>query len=368
MSTKEVFISYSSNDRKWADKLHKSLHSAFFPVFYDQEGLTAGDRWNVQLRNELENSNHLVVLWSSNSMTSQWVWEEINAFKAQQNHGLLIFICLDIDNQTNNEYQSIKYLKESGGYPNLDTIEENLWSKVINKVMKSIYEKKGSKPIRRAVFTLTTERLQQLTNVSPHLVNMVQDSYNNRFADWKPFGSDRNIENILDEFLYVDINQKTKEIHTLFHWEDIDWKEKDSKLWDQSDDFLDIFDKETKDLPDERYVLILDPFALNDPLVKERFMWCYDKCFINPKVLIMSLTYSLAVHFESLRKQLRRDAKKFYDNYLNPPVINNYLLANGFVYMIDSSEVKRQLQITLKSPIMYDMTGTSTFTQFTNRS
>lgn len=356
----EIFISYTSKDRAWAEKLNNSLSSPYFPVFYDQYGLDAGEKWNDQLHTEIKNSNHLIILWSSESMQKQWVFEERNAFKNKNPHGLIIFICLDKDNEVNAEYQSIKYIMERNLYAGgADNVDDALWQKLVNKIKQSVYKFNGSRPIKRAVFTLTSERVEQLSNIKPHLKETIKDSYGSRFADWKPFGSDTKIENLLDNFLYVDINEKNKQNNTSYYWEDIDWKQITSRLWDESANQLDIFENETKDLPDHQCVLILDPFALNDQLVKERFGWCYDKCHLNPKALIMSLTYSLATHFTSLRSQLRKDAQPFYNQYFNPPFINH---ANSFASLIDNLEVKRQLQIALRNQNRND-SPTSVYTR-----
>ena len=340
----DIFISYTNQDpdRQIAEKLYNTLNSPYFTVFFDKERLGAGTPWNEQLQETLKTSNHLVVIWSSKANQSQWVQAEIANFRANKKpNSLVIPVCLDIDPNIFQE-QAIMDFKNTGFYPDqTNVLDENLYNKVVNRIRTAIYIEAGSKPIKRVVFTLTNEKAQQLSNI-----NSITDSYGEHYADWKPYGSDQDIVNILDKFLYVDINQKAKEITTLYHWDDLDWKEKDSRLYSDS---LDVFDAEIKDLSDHHCVLILDPFALNDQLIKERFVWCYDKCYMNARALIMSLTYSLASHFTPLRSQLRKDANLFYNNYFNPPYINNSILANGFAYMIDSLEVKRQLQIALRS-------------------
>ena len=240
-------------------------------------------------------------------------------------------------------------IKDAAVYPDrIDQLPQDSIDKIVNRIRRSIYKKEGSKAIRRAVFTLTQNRVQGLRNID---VNTIKNNYGEKYSDWKPFGSTRSIENILDEFLYVDINQKAKRNETLFHWEDIDWKEESSRLWlDSTDANIDIIDKEIKELGDSYCVLTLDPFALNDPVIKERFGWCYEQCYTNEKALIMSLSsFPLSSQFEALRKQLRRDARMFYDNCFNPPIINNTIITNAFAHLADGFEVKRQLQITLLS-------------------
>jgi hypothetical protein len=365
----EVFLSYTNKDpdKALAEKLFNSLNSTYFPVFRDKDRLTAGDVWDQQLENQLKNSKHLVVLWSQKANQSQWVQNEITFFNQNRApDGLMIFICLDIFSDVYQRYQSIVDLKEAGIYPDkTDPIELNLWSKVVNKVREAVYKAAQSKPIKRVVFTLTQDRLSKLNNVSQELLDSFKTCYGSRYSDWMPFGSDKSVENILDEFLYVDVNQKTRNVNLQFHWEDIDWKEEGSRLWlESTDNNLDVIDKEIKELEERSCVLALDPFALNDPLIKERFEWCYGKCAVNEQALVMGLSsYPLSTQFDALRKQLRRDARKFYDDYFNPPMVNNTVFANGFAHIIDGMEARRQLQVALRNHIRNIQDRNATFTQ-----
>lgn len=360
----EIFISYTNQDadRQAAQKIFEILDSKYFPVFWDKERLDAGVPWDGQLEETLKTSKHLVVVWSSKANNnSQWVHKEVAKFTEHNKNGLVFFVCLDIDNAAYSQYQSIVEIKNGAVYPDkINELALDIYDKVVNRIRRSIYKKEGSKGIKRAVFTLTQNRLQGLRNVD---VEAIKNNYDEKFSDWKPFGSSRSIENILDQFLYVDINQKAKKNETLFHWEDVDWKEEDSRLWLESTDAnIDIIDKEIKELGDNYNVLVLDPFALNDAIIKERFGWCYEQCYTNEKALIMSLSaFPLSSQFETLRKQLRRDANMFYNNCFNPPIINNTIITNAFAHLADGFEVKRQLQITLLSQISKG--GGNVFTQ-----
>jgi TIR domain len=60
-----VFISYSREDRPWAERLSQSLQAQGLKAFYDRESIRIGDQWEPALIKAIDASRHLVVLWSS---------------------------------------------------------------------------------------------------------------------------------------------------------------------------------------------------------------------------------------------------------------------------------------------------------------
>jgi hypothetical protein len=359
----EIFISYTNRepDKLIAQKLFSAFNSMYFPVFFDKERLDAGSPWDDQLEQTLKVSKHLLVVWSSKANNSQWVQKEIAKFTEHNTSGLVFFVCLDIDAKAYSEYQSVLEFRDAGLYPDKpELLTQDLQDRVVNRIRKSIYKNAGSKPIRRAVFTMTADKLDK-ANIKQATKDEIKNNYGERFADWKPFGSAKDIVGILDELLYVDINQKTfNEKNIVFHWEDIDWREKTSKLWlpsrDQNNDFINENTTATANeismLETGPCVLILDPYALNDVDVKVLFMRAYNKCIANKQALIMALnSHPLSSQLNYLRQQLRNDAESFYENYFEPKITMSNTLAECFANTIDDKEVKRNLRVTLRSII-----------------
>ncbi|MBF0357646.1 MAG: TIR domain-containing protein [Magnetococcales bacterium] len=98
------FISYSHQDHKWAEWLHRSLESyrvpsqlvgkitpqgpvpkRIFPIFRDREELPGSASLGDKLNLALENSRSLVVICSPNSAISHWVNQEVKNYKALGN-------------------------------------------------------------------------------------------------------------------------------------------------------------------------------------------------------------------------------------------------------------------------------------------
>lgn len=108
-----AFISYSSKDAKFAQRLHRALESygipsslgkfeligggkknRIYPVFRDREELSAGHLGD-QIEANLKASAALIVVCSPNGAASPWVQKEIEFFAAQGRHSKIFAIIPD---------------------------------------------------------------------------------------------------------------------------------------------------------------------------------------------------------------------------------------------------------------------------------
>ncbi|BCU78905.1 TIR domain-containing protein [Luteolibacter sp. LG18] len=112
-----AFISYSHADKAWADWLHKSLErypmprdlvgkptpaddpvpKRFTPVFRDREELPTATDLGAVIARALQAARFLVVICSPRSAKSQWVEQEIIAYKRL--HGESRVLCLIVDGE-----------------------------------------------------------------------------------------------------------------------------------------------------------------------------------------------------------------------------------------------------------------------------
>jgi len=70
-----IFVSYSTEDRAWTKKPIDALESENFNVWWDQN-LRAGLRFDKAIENELLQARCVIVVWSQNSVNSDWVRSE----------------------------------------------------------------------------------------------------------------------------------------------------------------------------------------------------------------------------------------------------------------------------------------------------
>jgi uncharacterized protein YjbI with pentapeptide repeats len=71
------FLSYSSKDRPFAEKLYRSLEDAGVRVFWDRFDVLPGESLRDQIIEAIHQHDRLIVVLSANGMASDWVRQEI---------------------------------------------------------------------------------------------------------------------------------------------------------------------------------------------------------------------------------------------------------------------------------------------------
>ena len=71
----DIFLSYDSDDRPVAELLAAKFDERGWTVWWDQV-IPVGETWSGYIKAQLDEAQCVVVLWSSNSVTSAWVAKE----------------------------------------------------------------------------------------------------------------------------------------------------------------------------------------------------------------------------------------------------------------------------------------------------
>jgi hypothetical protein len=71
------FLSYSSKDKPFAEKLYRSLEDAGVRVFWDRFDVLPGESLRDQIIEAIHQHDRLIVVLSANGMASDWVRQEI---------------------------------------------------------------------------------------------------------------------------------------------------------------------------------------------------------------------------------------------------------------------------------------------------
>jgi outer membrane protein OmpA-like peptidoglycan-associated protein len=76
----DIFLSYAKEDKNFVILLSNALKKEGFDVWWDIE-IPTGKTFNSVIENAIENSKCVIVLWSKQSITSEWVHEEASEGK-----------------------------------------------------------------------------------------------------------------------------------------------------------------------------------------------------------------------------------------------------------------------------------------------
>jgi hypothetical protein len=81
----DIFISYSSKDRPWVERFAKTLETHGWSVWWDRN-IPTGGSFNQVIRQELSAAKCAIVVWSEQSVESEWVQAEAAEAKTQDKY------------------------------------------------------------------------------------------------------------------------------------------------------------------------------------------------------------------------------------------------------------------------------------------
>ena len=81
----DIFISYSSKDRPWVERFAKTLETHGWSVWWDRN-IPTGGSFNAVIRQELGAASCAIVVWSEQSVESEWVQAEADEARKQEKY------------------------------------------------------------------------------------------------------------------------------------------------------------------------------------------------------------------------------------------------------------------------------------------
>jgi hypothetical protein len=75
---REIFLSHASGNRRFADRLAKSLRKKGIAVWYSKTHLRGAQQWQEEIGEALRRCDWIVVILSSASVKSMWVKRELS--------------------------------------------------------------------------------------------------------------------------------------------------------------------------------------------------------------------------------------------------------------------------------------------------
>lgn len=348
----DVFISYASADRPWADRLHAELNAVTIDAFQDNEDLHVGDGWEKQIDQALDESRHLVCLWSAHSARSQWVQREIARLLAMRDltgrtDRKLLIVQLD---DTPNAYGSLQQvivpaLKQAYRDSKLP-LEPAAWKQVIERIGEVVKLDPNAITIPVALFTLTAQELGALGSQeradAAKAVGLseadLSQRYQARRIDWKPFGGDKTFADLLDEVK----GQLDKALKP--RW--VRWRPPDDKFL-QADGNALAKEFAAAMCAEDIGAIVIDPVALSSGLVLGRLGSFLD-CLKHEGIAVIALPPRPASEeTRRFRDWLADRASALLQQHFEPPVQPSALRAHIGVGLDDTTEILRLLRASV---------------------
>ncbi len=92
------FISYSSKDQAFAERIHSDLRAKGVRVWFAPENLKAGDKFRGEIDKAIRIYDKLLIVLSQSSIASQWVEKEVEtAFEKERRENRIVLFPIRLD-------------------------------------------------------------------------------------------------------------------------------------------------------------------------------------------------------------------------------------------------------------------------------
>lgn len=194
----DIFISYSSADRQWAEILETKLIEMRLKVYRDKTRLAVAKPYQEQLFQALGDSRILVVIWSTRVQDmkgdwKEWVITEREYFRQSHQGSIIIYILLDdASPQVDEHFHKLDDLRGENSPGQADSTK---WKNILSKIRETAFSDKIE--IHSYVIACTHvefDSLKEDPNLRAALENLQLDFtdvltwYGHKREGWKPAG------------------------------------------------------------------------------------------------------------------------------------------------------------------------------------
>jgi hypothetical protein len=347
----DVFISYSSADRDWADQVNNALRDSGqnYSVFFDYQSLRAGDDWESKIQSSLEDSRSLILLWSDHAKGSDWVTRELWSFvataKPKQNPSRRI-ICVNLQgaNQALGWSQHVSPPELLRAYAGGIRPADADWQKTTAEIRDGLDPDKKPLSVPLVVLTLTRGDFEDLGTVQ--LARLREDLslsevfLKNRYGpsrqDWKPYAGAEPITALLDKI--------QNGVNATLGAHRISWRQPEETFWTDASlaapkRFVK-YEFNTSALS----VLVIDPVAVYQHDVFQRLLLFQDSLVSDRRVILTLPPFGVRPRLRRLRDALASRAAPYFDDYFEPTVPPRRRLAAQCAWNVaDGEDIKRYI-------------------------
>ena len=135
------FISYSSKDQEFAERLYADLQSKNVRCWYAPEDLKIGDKFRVRIDESIRLYDKLLLILSEHSVRSPWVEKEVEtAFSKENKTGKLVLFPVKLDNAVTETEQAwaadIRRMRHIGDFTRWKEHDE--YQKGLNRLLRDL--------------------------------------------------------------------------------------------------------------------------------------------------------------------------------------------------------------------------------------
>jgi TIR domain len=377
----DLFISYSSHDRRWAERLYNDLRARFptITIFWDRAPgvIPPGANWRQVLTDNARNTTHFAVLWSKAAKDSNEVGPEIEAFRQNvainpkgKNGARREIFYMPL--QQNEAYgpleaiQGLADLRQYGSYaPNADDRGvSNLetephrgeWNRIVGVIGDTVLAAEAMQPIKLALLVLTEANVNRLDALiddkvpgGPTLrdfltaigltLDQVKQRYGPNAFSWRPFGTDRTIIQLMEDVRESANRNLAPEYW--FHWVPCDFFQQAMEAKDHT-----AFQNLADGLAKAPSAVVTDPVSLFHPSVAKVF-GRLDKYATKEHSVILSISPVEMLAVDRLYQCLLSNGSPVLDTYLLPRIPASGSFARCGVNVQHVADVERLVRGSL---------------------
>ena len=333
-------------------------------MFLDTTRLNAGTDWEESLLSRLDESRHLILLWSrQNAAASRWVEKEAVVFqflifqdekKGLPNNRRLLQVCLDGRNGDYSRWQAISDLDDNQQFTaGADNVNRNKWQTVLDKLETAMRFDDKAPEIYLVILASTRMAMKVLPiNAAPfdatqlgvllkdlgltHL--QLLDTYGEERSDWRPFQSEKNILTIISQLRAELIAAGGPTFRS---------KPVGNDFWAGEPNNPTIR-RIANQLAKEPCVIVIDALSLYDPQVLGRYQSLNDSLY-NKYACIMVLPPFTHAQQNLLGATMAQIAQEMYKRVYDPEFDGTRILrASCNVLTPDEKEARRLVIATLR--------------------
>ena len=348
--TYDIFLSYAAEDVAWAAKLETDLKADGTKVFRDGSRLEVGRKWEPQLQQALDQSQHLVNLWSNNAKNSNWVHKELSRFERQaEDDSKRRLICVNLEGR-NDAYQSyqhidIDYAADPAG------LDADVWRSLVTRIRAAIEEDENVERIETVVLAMTADDADtskggglsraSLTTIQEQFglsESDVRARYTGGPLDWHPFGGPVSVRSLLDQ-LIVAVNGAVGTASPDLHF---GWRPVADEFWLPLESANGARDVATRLARSKLSLIVVDTLSLQAQSIYRRLMLLRDYLKNTNSTWIFVPPMQSDPQIIRYRQLVQSWSAPLLDAYFNPPVgKRDAPLPQLGVYCGDDGEMRR---------------------------